>query len=154
MVFNSIVFLGYKRVSFEEIEITDRKCFPVRFPPADEIDEVTLIVSSAHLCPETSVKEKTSTATLLTDFAKLLSCGDYSDTIIRCKDDKVVKCHKNILAGRSDVFKRMLDNDFKEGNSGIIKLDYMDLHIIQVFIFNMTFKKVSCIVLPFLPIQY
>ncbi len=141
-------------VRFTELEITDRKCIPVRFPPADEISKVILNISSAHLCPETSVKEKTSTATLLTDFAKLLYCGDYSDIEIHCKDDKVVKCHKNILAGRSDVFKRMLDNDFKEGNSGIIKLDYMDLHIIQVFIFNMTFKKVSCIVLPFLPIQY
>jgi len=130
------------RVGLEKLEITDRICIPVCFPPADKIYQVCLEVSSAHLCPE----KKTSTATLSTDFAKvkLLSCGEYSDIKILCKDDKVVKCHKIILASRSDVFKKMLDNDFKEGNSGIIKLDYMDLHIIQdllSYIYSGTIKN-------------
>ncbi len=62
----------------------------------------------------------------------LLSTADFADLEIHCKNGKVQKCHKNLLAARSPFFKTMLESDFKEGNTGIIKLDYMELEFVKV----------------------
>ena len=82
--------------------------------------------------PVASVEKKTCTKTFLFNMEKLLTTGDYADVEIHCKDGKVVKCHKNLLAARSPVLKTMLDSDFKEGNTGEIKLDYMEMDIVKV----------------------
>ena len=54
---------------------------------------------------------------------KLYSDGELSDVKIHC-DGKVFNCHKLILSGQSEVFKKMLDveNKFVEATSGEIKI--------------------------------
>ena len=54
---------------------------------------------------------------------KLYSDGEFSDVKIIC-DGKVFNCHKLILSGQSEVFKKMLDieNKFVEATSGEIKI--------------------------------
>ena len=116
----------------EEIEVRDRVWITIGLPSAVKFLGFRVSFSSTHVYPQTTVEKKTSPTTLSTDLLNLLTSGDYTDLEIFCKDDKVIKCHKNILSSRSDVFKKMLDSDFKEGNTGTIKLDYMEFHIVQV----------------------
>ena len=54
---------------------------------------------------------------------KLYSGGEFSDVKIHC-DGKVFYCHKLILSGHSEVFKKMLDVEYKfvEATSGEIKI--------------------------------
>jgi len=53
---------------------------------------------------------------------KLYSDGEFSDVKIHC-DGKVFNCHKLILSGQSEVFKKMLvENDCVEATTGEIKI--------------------------------
>ena len=53
---------------------------------------------------------------------KLYSNSEFSDVKIQC-DGKVFNCHKIVLSGQSEVFKKMLvENDFVEATSGEIKI--------------------------------
>ncbi len=119
----------------EEIEVRDSVWITHGLPSAVKFLSVKFSFSSTVVYPQTTVKKKKSSTTLSTDLLNLLTSGDYADVEIWCKDDKVIKCHKYILSSRSDVFKKMLDSNFKEGNTGTIKLDYMEFHIVQVHIY-------------------
>ena len=124
----------------EELEIRDRASITDVLPVNKQL-RVHLRVKSARLCPKPATERKILSTTLSTDLAKLLSSGDHSDIEIHCKDGQIVRCHKIILTSRSEVFKAMLKNNFKEGNTGIIKLDYMEFHVVQVFLCIILFDK-------------
>jgi len=46
-------------------------------------------------------------------------------------NDVTIKCHRFMLASRSCVFKAMLQDGFKEGQTGIIKIDDKDPEVIK-----------------------
>ena len=111
----------------------EKVCFPLE-SSVNHITEIKLFVSSASIRKKKQifVAEKTCTATFLSNMERLLSNGDNADVEIHCKDEKILKCHRLLLAARSPVFKTMLESDFEEGNTGVIKLDYMELDIVKV----------------------
>ncbi len=116
-------------------ELKDEICFNYNrlhfFPHG-----IVFCVSEANMCSQiksvSAVVKSSCKSRYLTDMENMLSDIKYTDLEIHCKDGKVQKCHKILLAARSPVFKTMLESDFKEGNTGIIKLEYMELEYVKV----------------------
>ena len=118
--------------NFEDHEVKDKLI--IHSSKIDDIMAVILVVASTSVTKTPAAVKKSCTAIFLSNLEKLLTTGEYADVEIHCKDGEVVKCHKNLLAARSPVFKTMLDSDFKEKDSGTIKLDYMEIGIVKVII--------------------
>ena len=136
------------KADIDNHEVNDKFSFTVdsRRITVTEIFKVELCVYSAIVINEAktpAVVKKSCTATFLSNLEKLLNTGEYADVEIHCKDGEVVKCHKILLAARSPVFKTMLDSDFKEKDSGTIKLDYMEIGIVKVIIAHFQNIKVE-----------
>jgi speckle-type POZ protein len=72
--------------------------------------------------------------TLLSEFATpmLDDCG-LSDLVIVCQGNEF-PVHKIMLAGRSEVFKRMLTGDYKEAREGRIELKGVEPHVVKQMI--------------------
>ena len=64
---------------------------------------------------------------------KLYLEGEFSDVKIHC-DEKVFNCHKIILSGQSEVFKKMLSGNNIEATSG--KIEITDVSAIPLFLSN------------------
>jgi len=58
---------------------------------------------------------------------------DFSDVKIKC-GGQVFHCHKVVLASRSQFFRAMLESDFKESQTGIIDLEYMDVDTVKALL--------------------
>ncbi len=126
-----------QKIPIEQQEVKDKISFNI--PNCYEVYQGSLIVfyvSEAKLSSQiktvSAVAQSSCTLKFSTDMENLLSAADYADLEIHCKDRKILKCHKNLLAARSPVFKTMLESDFNEGKSGIINLDYMELEFVKV----------------------
>jgi len=52
-----------------------------------------------------------------------------SDFIIECSDHEEVKCHTNIIAANSEVFKAMLSHDSTEKEAGRVEMDDLKMEI-------------------------
>ena len=59
--------------------------------------------------------------------------GQFSDIKIQCKG-KIFECHRIILASRSPVLKVMCSGEFEEGANGMIKLDFQNPEVVQVWL--------------------
>jgi len=69
----------------------------------------------------------------------------FSDVQIKC-GDKVFYCHRVILARRSDYFKSMFENHFKEGQTGFIDMESLDavtLEAILRFLYGGGIEKLN-----------
>jgi len=66
---------------------------------------------------------------LAQDFSQLFESENYSDVTVTCAD-KEFRCHKNILASRSPVFKTMLESDMKEKKTGRIEIKNMSSEVV------------------------
>jgi len=64
---------------------------------------------------ETKAQEVPNTAKVGDDLFKFFESQEFCDFDIVC-DDKVIKCHKVVLASRSPVFKAMLLHNMEESN--------------------------------------
>ena len=90
-----------------------------------------------------------SLPTLAQDIQNLLINEETSDIQVVCQGQGF-KCHKVLLATRSDVFKAMLfDGNFKEGQEGLLKIDdtpVKDFKALLNFIYTDTLesKDLTC----------
>ena len=64
------------------------------------------------------------------DLGLLFTSNEYADITIVCGDEKF-KCHKNILASRSPVFKTMFDADMKEKEAGSVEIKNMTPEVLE-----------------------
>ncbi len=70
---------------------------------------------------------------LSTDFMDLFDSGLFSDVEIKC-GDQTFKCHKAVLAIRSDVLARMLLSDFKEGQENVVVIKEIDPEVLRIML--------------------
>ena len=59
--------------------------------------------------------------------------GVYSDFTILCEEDRKFKCHSNILANKSKVFKAMMTSEMKEKKENEHKLEERN-QVVQAFV--------------------
>jgi len=64
------------------------------------------------------------------DLDQLFSSKMFADFTIRC-GDKTFKCHKNILASRSPVFKAMFESKMKENESGSVEIQNISPEVLE-----------------------
>ena len=76
------------------------------------------------------------------NFESLRGAADLSDIKILCGAE-TFNAHKAILAGQSDVFKRMLTSDMAEVKSGIITVTDMTSDVIKILLRYMYTGKVG-----------
>ena len=66
---------------------------------------------------------KISSSTICDDVSRLLENSNFSDLVIVCRGGREFKCHKTILAARSEVFEAMFMHDFLEKSEGVVSVD-------------------------------
>jgi speckle-type POZ protein len=70
-------------------------------------------------------------ASLSDDLHKYFMNNSFSDIKVLCNNEKF-DCHRVLLAARSPVFEAMCLGGFREGTSGEINLNHMDINVVKV----------------------
>jgi len=114
---NSQIYIDESVTFLLEVEIClpDSKISGVEKNEGLELKIMQKQVDEAH---------KDITYTLKNDFSGLLNSSEHFDTVINCSGQEF-KCHKAILAARSDVFSAMFQHQMTENQSN--KVDIKDL---------------------------
>ena len=55
------------------------------------------------------------TGKFVEDFRKEMNDPEFADAVLVCTGEEIL-CHRFVLAGRSDVFKKMFQDNFLEGD--------------------------------------
>ncbi len=68
---------------------------------------------------------------MLTEVHKWFEAEDFGDTTIVASDGQKFRCHKDILARRSEVFKLMFSSGLKESIENIVNINHFNGEIIS-----------------------
>ena len=93
----------------------------------EEKESVELVVSSNR---NEALLDNYHENKLSKDLSNLYNTKEYADTTITC-GGKRFKCHKNILASRSPVFKAMFNSEMKEKKTGSVAIKDMTPEVLE-----------------------